>query len=260
VPDEIVAPLLIAIAGRKGGVGKTTTALNLAGALAEQGARVLLVDLDPQASLTRILLAGDTAGIAGIGDRMLKPQLGIADLIRPVEENIDIVPGDASIETTALALAQNPTYYLRLRSLLSSVAGYAYIVLDTPPALGFALNAALLSTNIAILPTELTQQDFDALEDTLLLRDELAALQAARLFAIVPSRVANNNHDTEGVRALRATYGELVAEPVPQSVAVKRATNKGMAVVAYDPQSAPAAAYRLLAERVLKERSNNHGH
>ncbi len=191
---------------------------------------------------------------------MLKPQLGITDLIRSVKQNIDIVPGDVSIETTALALAQNPTYYLRLRSLLNSVVGYAYIVLDTPPALGFALNAALLSTNIAILPTELTQQDFDALEDTLLLRDELAALQAARLFAIVPSRVANNNHDTEGVRALRATYGELVTEPVPQSVAVKRATNKGMAVVTYDPQSSPAAAYRLLAERVLKERSNNHGH
>lgn len=258
--DEIAAPLLIAIAGRKGGVGKTTTALNLAGALAEQGARVLLVDLDPQASLTRILLAGEIHGLSGIGDRMLKPQLGIADLIRSVGQNIDIVPGDVSIETTALALAQNPTYYLRLRGLLGSVVGYAYIVLDTPPALGFALNAALLSTNIAILPTELTQQDFDALEDTLLLRDELAALQAARLFAIVPSRVANNNHDSEGVRALRATYGELVAEPVPQSVAVKRATNKGMAVVAYDPHSAPAAAYRLLAERVLKECSSNNGH
>ena len=259
--SEVTATaLLVSIAGRKGGVGKTTTALNLAGALAERGDRVLLVDLDPQASLTRMLLAGDVGGVAGIGDRMLKPQLGIGDLIRSVQENIDIVPGDGSIETTALALAQNPTYYLRLRSLLGSVSEYAYIILDTPPALGFALNAALLSTNIAILPTELTQQDFDALEDTVLLREELAALQAARLFAIVPSRVANNNHDIEGVGALRSTYGELVADPVPQAVAVKRASNKGMAVVYYDAHSAPAMAYRLLAERVRKERACNHGH
>jgi chromosome partitioning protein len=253
-----VSPLLISIAGRKGGAGKTTTALNLAGALALCGERVLLVDMDPQASLTRMLLAGDAFGLAGIGERMLKPQLGVADLVRHVRQNIDIVPGDASIEATALALAHNPTYYLRLRGLLAGVPDYAYVILDTPPALGFALNAALLSTTIAIMPTELAQQDFDALEDTILLREELAPLQAARLFAIVPSRVASNNHDNDGVQALRATYGDLVAEPVRQAVAVERAGNRGLSVVEYDPESAPAAAYRQLADSVRRERACSH--
>ena len=260
VNAETAGPLLITIAGRKGGVGKTTTALNLAGALSERGDRVLLVDLDPQASLTRVLLAEEASGLHGIGGRMLEPQLGVGNLVRPVWANIDIVPGDASIDATAAALAQNPTYHHRLRSLLSSVPGYAYVILDTPPSLGFALNAALLATHVAILPTELTQQDLDALDDTLLPLERLAPQQAARLCAIVPSRVGNNNHDLEGVQALRNAYGDVVADPVPQAVAVKRATNQGMSVVQYDPLGAPALAYRSLADRVRKERSCSHGH
>ena len=73
------APTIIVSAGRKGGSGKTTTALNLAGALAETGIRILLIDLDPQASLTRLLLAEEAAGLHGIGDRMMAPALGVVD-------------------------------------------------------------------------------------------------------------------------------------------------------------------------------------
>jgi chromosome partitioning protein len=142
---------IIAIAGRKGGSGKTTTAINLAGALAERGVRVALMDLDPQASLTRLLLAGAQPA-EGIGARILE-QRSLDGLATPLGvAGVDLYPGDRSIESAALALADNPTGALRLRKLVRPVATYDVILLDTPPALGFALNchfARFMAPNLA---------------------------------------------------------------------------------------------------------------
>jgi len=251
----MTVPLIVAIAGRKGGAGKTTTALNLAGALAECGRHVLLTDLDPQASLTRLLLGPDADGLEGIGARLLAPQRGLSDLTRPVfDGSIDLVPGDRAVETAAMTLADNPTGPLRLRKLLGALTGYDVIILDTPPALGFALNAALLAAHVAILPTALAQQDFDALADTLTLRDELDELRAARVLAIVPNAVRRDGHDEEGVALLRDTYGDLVAVAIPLAVSVKRAGNSKRPVVDYEPNGSAARAYRSLANLVEKER------
>ncbi len=243
---------IIAIAGRKGGSGKTTTAINLAGALAERGVRVALMDLDPQASLTRLLLAGAQPA-EGIGARILE-QRSLDGLATPLGvAGVDLYPGDRSIESAALALADNPTGALRLRKLVRPVATYDVILLDTPPALGFALNTALLAADSAILPTALVQQDLDALQDTINLREELDELGAARIVAIVPNAVRPYRHDTAVIAALRHRWGDLVAEPIPLSEAVKVALNLALPVVAHDPQGAAARAYRVLADRVIAE-------
>jgi len=255
VRTETGKPVIVAVAGRKGGSGKTTTTLNLAGALAEQGQRVLMVDLDPQASLTRLLLGEDARNLEGIGARLLAPQRGLAGLAQTVRIGMDLLPGDRAVESAGLALADNPTGALRLRKLLQGVRDYDVIVLDTPPSLGFALNSALLAAHLAILPTALAQQDFDALADTLTLRDELDELQAARVLAIVPNAVRRDSHDEEGVVLLQETYGALVAQPIPLAVAVKRAGNQRTPVVAYEPQGAAAQAYRALAELVVAARA-----
>jgi chromosome partitioning protein len=249
------APTIIVSAGRKGGAGKTTTALNLAGALAETCARVLLIDLDPQASLTRLLLAEEATGLHGIGERMMVPALGVVDLIRPVLDGIDLLPGDRSIETAARTYAENPVGALRLRKLLADL-DYDFIILDTPPILGFALSSALITAQLAVLPTFVTQADFDALSDTIALRDELdEALGAARLVAILPNSTRHDGQDVAGLAALRARYGDLVGTPVPHAVAVKRAINRprSLPVVVSEPASTAAAAYRDLAQRVIKE-------
>ena len=245
-------PLIIASAGRKGGAGKTITAVNLAGALVERGRHVLIVDLDPQASLTRLLFHRDATRLQGVGERILEPSHGISDLIRTVYDGLDLLPGDRSIDAAALSLVHNPAGLLRLRKLLATQTGYHYIILDTPPALGFALNAALLAASLVILPTAVTQVDLAALADTFATRDELADFGPAQHATIVPNRIKHDAQDTVGVNQLRAHYGELVGPVVPDAVAIKRSLNlmHWQPVVTSEPRSQAAAAYRALAQCV----------
>ncbi len=264
-------PLIIAVAGRKGGGGKTTTAINLAGVLADQGQRVLLIDLDPQASLTRLLLGPGAAADEGdddddhdrdrdqqgaregIGARLMNPRKGLTDLTHPAWPGVDLCPGDRSIETTAWALVDDPTGPLRLRKLLATaqaVAGYDVVILDTPPSLGFALNIALLAAAAAVLPTQLVQQDLDALDDTLDVLERLAELGAASRVVIAPNAVRGDGNDRQALASLAAAYGDLVAAPIPLSVSIKYALNAHQPVIAREPLGKAADAYRALAARV----------
>jgi len=246
-------PLIIAVASRKGGSGKTTTSLNLAGVLAEQGRRVLLIDLDPQASLTRLVLGDSDERIEGIGERILALGKGLQGITRPVFDGVDLCPGDRSIETAAYALTDDPTGPLRLRKILASVTSYDVVVLDTPPSLGFALNSALLAATVAVVPTMLVQQDFDALDDTMGVRERLAELGAAERVVIVPNAYRNDGNDRRNIVALGDAYGELVAAPIPLSVSIKYALNDRQPVALREPVGAASSAYRALVTRVLAE-------
>jgi len=263
----MTAPLTIAVAGRKGGSGKTTTSINLAGALAERGLRVLLIDLDPQASLTRLILgdeyvqaddadeADEDSGspTAGIGARLLRTRKGVVDLVRPAFAGVELVPGDRSIETTAFALNDDPTGPLRLRKLLASVTGYDVVLLDTPPSLGFALNSALLAASVAVLPTMLAQQDFDALDDTMGVCDRLAELGVAERIVILPNAYRGDGSDRANIAALGDAYGARVAAPIPLAVSIKYALTARQPVIAREPAGVATGAYRALAARLMED-------
>jgi chromosome partitioning protein len=241
---------IVAVVNRKGGSGKSTTTLNLAGALAELGLAVLIVDLDAQASLTR-LLTGDPVE-RGVGSCITAPGQAASILIRHVLPGIDLLPGDRSIEAAALALSDSPSGFLRLRKVLAPITGYAVLLVDTPPALGFALSSAVLAAGWAVLPTATTQQDIDALIDTLTAMDELAEdeLTAARRLAIVPNSVHRDRPDEGGLRALREVYGDLVTAAIPHSAAIKRALNRHLPLAQTEPKTAAMVAYRTVAARV----------
>lgn len=241
---------IVALVNRKGGSGKSTTTLNLAGALLESGLRTLVVDLDPQASLTRLLTSA--AIERGIGSCISAPGLPVADLIHATSAGIDVLPGDRSIEAAALALADSPAGFLRLRRVLTPLAGYGVVLLDTPPALGFALSSALLAARWAILPTATTQQDIDALVDTLSAIEELTdeGLPCAEPLAILPNGIHRDLPDRGGLDALRSAYGTLVAEPVPHASAIKRALNRRLPLSRADGRAPAMLAYRALARRV----------
>lgn len=247
--------LRIGVLGRKGGSAKSTTSYNLGGAFAAEGVRCLLVDLDSQASLTRALSDEPVAPNAGIGARIAEPSRGLRDTIRSIGDLLDLVPGDRSIEVAAAALAQNPAGPLRLRLLLEEVVGeYGVIIIDTAPMLGFTQTSALLAGDVAIVPTRTgAQQDIDALVDIFALRDELAQYRfaTAELAAILPSNYhADEAPQRDGLAALRAGYGDLVADPIPHSPLIERAINVRLPVVVNSPKSSVAAAFRRLAARL----------
>jgi len=242
---------IVAMVNRKGGSGKSTTTLNLAGALVERGLRVLVVDLDPQASLTRLLLPVPVE--RGIGSCISAPGRPAADLIRPTDAGIDLLPGDRSIETAALELYDSPTGFLRLRRVLLPIEGYDAMLLDTPPALGFALSSAVLAAGWSILPTALTQQDLDALLDTLAVLEDMKAeeMQYAEPLAIVPNAMLRNRPDQAGLDLLQSTYGALVTPAVPNAAAIKRALNDRLPLTRVEPTAPALVAYRALADRTV---------
>lgn len=246
-----MTPLVIAMVGRKGGSGKTTTTFNLAGALAEQGQRVLLVDADPQGSLSRILIGA--ASTEGLGARLIAPARGVTDLIVPTSvTGMDLLPGNASMKEARAQLAGNPAASVRLRVLLTPLAGYDAILIDTPPELDFPSASAVLAAHLCLLPTDLSQQSLDALADTVRFVEEQAPLGGGRLAGIVPTDVrARERFDREALVAMRQVYGELVRDPVAYSPRVKESMSGQMPLVMYDPRTPAAEAYRALAAFVL---------
>jgi chromosome partitioning protein len=245
---------ILTVINRKGGAGKSTTTLNLAGALTEAGRRVLVVDLDPQASLTRLLSDQPVESGQAIGACIRTPGLDVVGLIRATDAGIDLLPGDRTIESVALGSYDNPGAFKRLRRALVAIRGYDAILLDTPPALGFAVTSAMLAASWAILPTALAQQDLDALLDTLGALDELEAdgENCCKKLAIVPNAYRGGTTiDRHGVQLLRQEFGDLVADPIPLAEAIRRALSERRPVTAFEPKAAAAEAYRTLARRVV---------
>jgi len=246
--------LIIAVVGRKGGAGKTTTAYNIAGVLAQGGQRVLIVDMDPQASLTGILL-GERTG-RGIGGVLADPRATLDGLIVPCDAglfgSLSLVPGDRGIERAAQELSETASGFFRLRKLLAPLRDIDAIVIDTPPALGFAISAALLAAHLAVLPTLTGQHDLDALGDTVALIEDQRDLGGARLAAIVPCAVRPRElHDRGALEALAEGYGNLVAAPIPYSPRVRESLIARRPLVAYDPKSPAAEAYIALTDRLI---------
>lgn len=244
---------IVAIVNRKGGSGKSTTTFQLAGAILDRVPRVLIVDLDPQASLTRLLLEQPVEEGSGIGSCIVLDGRPAADILRHTSIGVDLLPGDRSIETAAEKLRSYPAAFRRLRRVLHTLPDYDAVLLDTPPSLEFATAIALVAAHWAVLPTMTVQQDIDALQDTLRLIDNLVEdeEQVATPLAIVPTDIDADNVDRGVVALLREAFGDLIASPVPHSVAMKRSMNARVPIVRHEPRATATLPYRELAERVL---------
>jgi len=248
-------PLSVAVVGRKGGAGKTTTAFNLAGALAARELRVLMIDLDPQASLTGILL--DERPEEGISSALLDPRATLGDLIVSLGVglfgNLLLVPGDRGVEAAADKLAERSSGFTRLRKLLAPLQGIDAVVIDTPPALGFAISSALRAAQFAVVPTLTAQHDLDAMLDTVRLIAEEEEEGGARLGAVVPCAVhARERHDRGVLDVLTATYGAIVTPFVPYSPRVRESLAARTPMSMYDPAAKAAEAYDTLAAHLLE--------
>ena len=243
-----------AVANQKGGVGKTTTAVNMGACVATLGAQTLLVDLDPQCNAT-IALGGDRDGHPSTYDCLTGTE-SVAECARPAgPDNLWLVPASRDLAGASVELPRIEGSETRLRERLGPVRErFAYTLLDCPPSLGPVTVNALVAADRVIVPV---QAEYLALEglvqflDTLaLVRRELnPALELSGVLITMHDERTRLAHDVE--RELREHFPELVFETViPRSVRVAEAPSYGRPVTDHAPDSQGSAAYRALAREV----------
>jgi len=250
---------IIAIANQKGGVGKTTTCVNLAAALADMEYSVLLVDLDPQ---------GNASTGCGVNARELEitafdvmtGELGAQEVIVRLENlGFDLLPSNSDLTAAEVRLMQAEGREFRLREALESVAHrYGWIIIDCPPSLNLLTLNALAAANSVLIPV---QCEYYALEGLAGLLDTIEQVRVSvnprlEIEGLLRTMFDVRNNLSGAVSAeLTRHFGERVYRTlVPRNVRVAEAPSYGLPVLRYDPGSRGALAYLGLAGEVLRRR------
>jgi chromosome partitioning protein len=255
IPVELEAQdaRVMAFANQKGGVAKTTTTLNLAVALKEQGFRVLAVDLDPQGNLTMSQGMNPDEIERSMFD-VLVHRLPVTEVIRPAE--VDLAVSSIDLAGAELALSSMIGRERALEKALVHVKSeYDYILIDTPPSLGILTVNALVASDGVIVPVQceyLSLRGLVQLQNTLgMIRENLNP--DVEIQGILPTMFDSRTlHSREAVEILEENFGELVFKTrIRKTVRYAEAPVKGSSVLAYDPEGSAAQAYRDLAKEVL---------
>ena len=244
---------VIAFANQKGGVAKTTTTLNLAAAFAEEGHRVLCIDMDPQGNLTMSQGIDPDSLETSMYD-VLVHDLSIREVVRKRE--IDIAC--ASIDLAGAEIAMS-TKIGRERSLDKALRpileDYDFICIDTPPSLGLLTINALTAADKVIVPVQceyLSMRGLIQLQNTLsMIRENLNP--DVDIAGILPTMVDSRTlHAKEAIQILEENFGDrLFGARIRKTIRFAEAPVKGMSVLKYDPSGTAADAYRQLAKEVL---------
>jgi len=257
--DTKAGARVLAMANQKGGVGKTTTAVNLATALAACERRVLVIDLDPQGNATTGLGVErperDKTVYAALLDEVPLAALKVATAV----PRLDLIPSSVELAGAEVELVDDEIRHRRLTDALAVVRGdYDYVLIDCPPSLGFLTLNALVAADGVLVPL---QAEFYALEGLSHLMQTIERVRRAfnpalAIQGVVLTMMDKRNRLSEAVESdVRGHLGPLVYETsIPRNVRVSEAPSYGKPVLLYDLKSAGAQAYlRLAAELMRRE-------
>jgi chromosome partitioning protein len=250
---------IIAIANQKGGVGKTTTAVNLAVALALSGQRILLVDLDPQGNATSGLTpepvkSGATPGT--IYDSLVS-RTPLAQVIRESRPSLSLAPSSTDLVGAEIELATIEGRERRLKAELEGESvKYNYVLIDTPPSLGLLTLNALVAADSVLVPMQCEYYALEGLSSLLATIRRVNAVlnpQLELMGVVLTMFDPRNRLSHEISLEVNKHFPERVFQSViPRNVRISESPSHGLAVIEYDPKSVGAEAYRLLALELLE--------
>jgi chromosome partitioning protein len=265
VPDETVVergayvprptPRILAVANQKGGVGKTTTAVNLGAALAELGYRVLVVDLDPQGNATTGLGIDARSFELSMYDVLMR-DVSLDDAVEPTSmKNLFVAPATIDLAGAEIELVPSFSRELKLRRALEAVSGdFEFILIDCPPSLGLITVNGLAAADEVLVPI---QCEYYALEGLGQLLRNVHLVQANLNDKLEVSTIVLTMYDARTKLAeqvadeVRTHFGNKVCRNViPRTVRISEAPSFGQPITVFDPTSRGAIAYRELAKEV----------
>ncbi len=255
-----MAATVFSIANQKGGVGKTTTAINLSYALADRGVRTVLVDLDPQANATSGLGLEKEAGgslygpLCGEGEALEKVQpVGVS-------EHLFVVPSEVDMAAIEIELVQRENYLVQLREVLEPMrraSAYDAIILDCPPALGMLSMNSLAAADFLLIALQCEYMAMEGLGQILKVVEKLReagvneGLELGGILMTMFDQRTNLGHQVVG--EVRNHFDELVFRTmIPRSVRLSEAPSFGQSIFEYDGTSPGANAYRYFADEVIE--------